>query len=152
MWADYAIDNVLIIKCNKFYFEEDDMITEPIRDKRELTLFLNFYSRQKPNTRNQCLIVFGLNTALRISDILTLKWDRIYDFKNRKFKKRITVKEKKTGKLNTIPINKELLICIRKLFRENKPLKTDYIFSKTTDHTRPLSRTQAYRIVKYAAS
>jgi integrase len=74
------------------------MITEPIRDKRELMLFLNFYSRKKPNTRNHCLIVFGLNTALRISDILTLKWENIYDFNRKKFRKRITVREQKTGK------------------------------------------------------
>ena len=127
------------------------MITEPIRDKRELMLFLNFYSRKKPNTRNHCLIVFGLNTALRISDILTLKWENIYDFNRKKFRKHVTVREQKTGKINAVPVNKELLVCMQKLFIENKPLKTDYIFSKSTNHTKPLSRSQAYRIVKYAA-
>lgn len=62
------------------------MTTEPIRDKKELTLFLNFYVKQKPNTRNLCLIVFGLNTALRISDILNLRWEAIYDFKKKDLK------------------------------------------------------------------
>lgn len=127
------------------------MTTEPIRDKKELTLFLNFYVKQKPNTRNQCLIVFGLNTALRISDILNLRWEAIYDFKKKRFKNRVSVLEKKTGKRNSIPLNKELTICMQKLFCENKPARTDYIFSKTTNHSKPLSRSQAFRIVKSAA-
>ena len=61
------------------------MITEPIKDNKELQAFLNFYADKKPNLRNHCPIVFGLNTALRISDILNIKWNMIYDFENKKF-------------------------------------------------------------------
>lgn len=80
------------------------MITEPIKDNKELQAFLNFYADKKPNLRNHCLIVFGLNTALRISDILNIKWNMIYDFENKKFIKRLTISEHKTGKINIIPI------------------------------------------------
>ena len=128
------------------------MITEPIKDTKELKSLINFYNTKKPNTRNYCLIVLGLNTALRISDILSLKWNMIYDFSKKKFKNRIVINEKKTGKTNIVPINKKLLICLQKLFLKLKPQGCDYLFTKHTDRSRPLNRTQAYRIVKQAAN
>lgn len=124
------------------------MITEPIKDNKELQAFLNFYADKKPNLRNHCLIVFGLNTALRISDILNIKWNMIYDFENKKFIKRLTISEHKTGKINIIPINDNLSIALQKFFSKQNPQYNDYIFTKSTDHTRPLSHTQAYRIIK----
>ena len=128
------------------------MITEPIKDTKELKSLINFYNTKKPNTRNYCLIVLGLNTALRISDILSLKWNMIYDFSKKKFTNRIVINEKKTGKTNIVPINKKLLICLQKLFLKLKPQGCDYLFTKHTDRSRPLNRTQAYRIVKQAAN
>lgn len=128
------------------------MITEPIKDKKELKALINFYNTKKPNLRNHCLIVLGLNTALRISDILTLKWNMLYDFGRKKFKNRITINEKKTGKTNIIPINKNLLICLQKLFCKIKPQANDYLFTKRTNRSQPINRTQAYRIVKKAAN
>ena len=128
------------------------MITEPIKDTKELKSLINFYNTKKPNTRNYCLIVLGLNTALRISDILSLKSNMIYDFSKKKFKNRIVINEKKTGKTNIVPINKKLLICLQKLFLKLKPQGCDYLFTKHTDRSRPLNRTQAYRIVKQAAN
>ena len=47
--------------------------TQPIRNKDELTAFRMYYKDIRPNSRNYCLIVMGLNTALRISDLLRLK-------------------------------------------------------------------------------
>lgn len=128
------------------------MITEPIKNKKELKALINFYNTKKPNLRNHCLIVLGLNTALRISDILTLKWNMLYDFGRKKFKNRITINEKKTGKTNIIPINKNLLICLQKLFCKIKPQANDYLFTKRTNRSQPINRTQAYRIVKKAAN
>ena len=128
------------------------MITEPIKDTKELKSLINFYNTKKPNLRNHCLIVLGLNTALRISDILTLKWNMLYDFGRKKFKNRITINEKKTGKTNIIPINKNLLICLQKLFCKIKPQANDYLFTKRTNRSQPINRTQAYRIVKKAAN
>lgn len=40
--------------------------TQPIRNKDELTAFRMYYKDIRPNSRNYCLIVMGLNTALRI--------------------------------------------------------------------------------------
>ena len=125
---------------------------QPIRNDEELEAFRNYYLEQKTNYRNYALICLGVNSALRISDILSLKWNMIYDFSKKKFKNRIVINEKKTGKTNIVPINKKLLICLQKLFLKLKPQGCDYLFTKHTDRSRPLNRTQAYRIVKQAAN
>lgn len=52
--------------------------TEPIRDIQKLLDFKNYYLNVKPNLRNYTIIILGLNTALRISDILNLTCDDIY--------------------------------------------------------------------------
>ena len=65
--------------------------TQPIRDKESLQKFKNFYKTQKPNPRNYAIIVLGLNTALRISDILSLTSEMVYD--HNKVREHIVVKD-----------------------------------------------------------
>ena len=125
--------------------------SQPIRSTDELEAFRRFYLDEEPNLRNYAMICMGVNTALRISDILNIKWNMIYDFENKKFIKRLTISEHKTGKINIIPINDNLSIALQKFFSKQNPQYNDYIFTKSTDHTRPLSRTQAYRIIKTSA-
>ena len=69
--------------------------TEPIRDIQKLLDFKNYYLNDKPNLRNYTIITIGLNTALRISDILNLTYDDVYQ--DKKVRKHITVREQKTG-------------------------------------------------------
>ena len=63
--------------------------TQPIRDSRQLSQFINYYATTQPNQRNYTLIVIGLHTALRISDILTLQWKNVFDCQNDKMPVRI---------------------------------------------------------------
>ena len=87
--------------------------TEPIRNKWKLEKFRNYYRNVVPNKRNYLLIVTGLNTALRISDILSLKWGDIYDCRSNTVKSRIKVKEMKTGKTANVAINRSLREAIK---------------------------------------
>ena len=48
--------------------------TQPIRSKHLLHDFKDYYLIKQPNFRNYTLILIGLNTALRINDILHLTW------------------------------------------------------------------------------
>ena len=43
--------------------------TQPIRDKDELKNFIAYYEVAHPNIRNYTMIILGLYTALRISDV-----------------------------------------------------------------------------------
>ncbi|MDE5698465.1 MAG: tyrosine-type recombinase/integrase [Lachnospiraceae bacterium] len=128
--------------------------TEPIRDQQKLQLFKNYYQNEKPNIRNYTMIVIGLNTALRISDILNLTYDEIYQ--NNKVQEHITIKERKTGKENRILLNYEVRIALTKYRQEL--VKTEmyqkgnpYLFPSPKKSDSPLSRSQAYRMITAAA-
>lgn len=82
--------------------------TEPIRNTIELSRFMDYYKTECANHRNYAMIVLGLYSALRISDILNLKWSDIYDFKGRKIKSAVTLKEQKTGKINNFALNNHI--------------------------------------------
>ncbi|EOS26418.1 hypothetical protein C806_01154 [Lachnospiraceae bacterium 3-1] len=125
--------------------------TQPIREKDDLKKFLDYYHNYHPNARNYALITFGLHTALRIGDILNLKWEEVYDFDLKCFRQHLFIREKKTGKQNIVAMNCHLVETLNLYKKTRKPNPTDYIFTKTTDYTRPLSRSQAFRIMKKAA-
>ncbi len=114
-------------------------LVEPIREKQKLEEVKAVL--EKSGKRNLLLFVFGINIGLRISDILPLK---IKDVKN---KTHIEIFEKKTGKRKKFPLNKKLKSMI-KSFISGKSGE-DYLFEGRLG--RPLSRFQAYNIIKNAA-
>lgn len=126
--------------------------TQPIRDKQELNAFMEYYHTSQPSARNYALIVFGLHTALRISDILNLKWENVYDFDMNCFLEHLFLTEKKTGKKNVVALNAHVKEALIVYMKERNPVPSDYIFTKNTDYTVPLCRSQAFRIVKKAAN
>ena len=128
--------------------------TQPIRDKEALRKFKNFYKTQKPNPRNYAIIVLGLNTALRISDILNLTSEMVYD--HNKVREHIVVKEQKTGKINRILLNREVrkaLNLYRHFLVKSAAYKAGnpYLFPSPYVSQRPLSRYQVYRMIRNAA-
>jgi integrase len=115
-------------------------VVEPIRDKYMIERMKRVLKQQ--SERNWFLFVMGINTGLRISDLLKL---RVRDVRH---KTHIELKEEKTKKLKRFLINFEL----RKTIEEYTAYMEDgeYLFpSKKTDG--PLKRIQAYKILKNAA-
>lgn len=126
--------------------------SQPIREKDELQKFMEYYEKTRPSKRNYAMIILGLHTALRISDILTLRWKDVYDFNENHYRKHLFIQEKKTGKLNVIALNKHVRIALTKFRTERMDARPDdYIFTKNTNYHSPLSRSQAFRIIKKAA-
>ena len=127
---------------------------QPIRDKEELERFMNYYKMVEVMPRNQLLIVMGANTALRVSDLLSLTWRDVYDQSQEHFREHITLVEAKTGKLSCIFVNGSIQIALReyKKFLEEKKIElTEQMpLFQGRDGT-SLSRVQAYRIIKKAA-
>ena len=72
--------------------------TQPIKSKEELKTFMEYYNSVHPVPRNYALVIFGLHTALRISDILNLQWKDVFDFPLQIFQTHLNILEKKTGK------------------------------------------------------
>lgn len=127
--------------------------TIPIKDKEVLEEFKNYYLRKK-KYRNYALIVIGLNTALRISDILSLKWSDVYNFSTHKFKSHIELREQKTGKHSTIALNSaatNALSCFMEHLPASELYRGKYIFESQKAENNPIGRIQAYRIIKRAA-
>lgn len=117
--------------------------TEPIRDIRKLLDFKNYYLNKKVNLRNYTIIIIGLNTALRISDILNLTYDDVYQ--DNKVRKHITVREQKTGKENRILLNHEAgtaLANYRKQLVQTEMHKegNSYLFPSPKKAYAPISR------------
>ena len=61
--------------------------TQPIRNLENLERLKNYFLTECPNLRNYLLVHLSVNTALRISDILSLTWE---DFNRKKDQKKKT--------------------------------------------------------------
>lgn len=126
--------------------------TQPIRNMEQLKQFKDYYRYEKPNPRNYMLIIVGLNSALRISDILHLTYGDIYDFQKKEWKTHITIREQKTGKVNRIYINREIRNTLKCCSNYSHHQKDNWLFESRIQNTMPLSRFQAYRLIKEAAA
>ena len=126
--------------------------TEPIRDTLELSNFIDYYRTTELNHRNYAMIVLGLYSALRIGDILNLKWIDIYDFNSGRLKTAITVTEQKTGKINHIALNSHIEQAFSLYLNEKSIAADEYIFCRRLHPDSPICRSQAYRIIRKAAN
>lgn len=125
--------------------------SQPIRDTHDLTALREFYLKDEPNMRNYVLICLGVNSALRISDLLELKWKDVYNFKDENSKKHLITYEKKTGKETWIAINENARNVLQEYMKFLKKISgEDYIF-KGKNNGGHLSCSQAFRIIKHAA-
>ena len=128
-------------------------IAQPIRDLEELRRFKHYYTDIEPNMRNHVLLTLGLNTALRISDLLTLRWEDVYDFAGNGIKNHIILVEQKTKKNTNIYVNdnirQELMAYQRYCGGCQNIDPKQYLFPGREDM--PVSRSQAWRIIRKAA-
>lgn len=125
--------------------------TQPIKDKGQLARFRNYYRDVAYKPRNYALIVLGLNSALRIGDLLMLRWKDVYKEETEAYREHITITERKTGKENTLAINascKEALEFYRATLQAFD--EEGFIFRSQKAPHGPLSRSQAFRIIKQA--
>lgn len=120
--------------------------TEPIRDKNQLRA-LGEYFLKRGQLRNYTLIVMGAHTALRISDLLRLRWADVYDAERGEFRAHVTITEQKTGKTKTIALNKHVLNALRLLFPHRR---SELIFVSNRKSGKAISRVQAWRIIHAA--
>lgn len=113
-------------------------MVEPIRDSKTVRRILDYL--KETNKRNHVMFAIGVYTGLRISDILELK---VRDVKN---KRTIKLRVTKTGKTKTIAIHKELEFILNQYVKDKK--QGEYLIKSRKGINKPISRTQAYRIVK----
>ena len=113
---------------------------EPIRDKAIIEQFKQ--ELLKSSYRNYMLFVIGINTGLRISDILKLNVSDVQGT-------HIRIKEQKTGKDKRFKINDYLRDEVVR-YVDSTGI-TNYLFpSRKGD--KPITRVQAYRILNDVAT
>lgn len=112
-------------------------VVQPIRSKELINVIKNELIKGK--SRNYLLFIMGINTGLRISDLLNL---RIRDVKGKDY---IQIVEQKTNKIKRFPLSQELKLYIKK-FIYNQDCRTYLFVNKST--RKPISRIQAYRIIR----
>ena len=125
--------------------------TQPIRRNEEIE-DLKKYFLNKGEVRNYVLITMGINTALRISDLLELRWKDVWNYGRRCFKKHLAVEEKKTKKQQIIYLN---MACISALQLLRKQAGDDvdaewYLFQSRVGNNQHIGRNRAYSLIKHA--
>ena len=120
--------------------------TEPIRNPHDVAKLLNYF---KNHPRNYVLATIGVYTALRISDILNLSCNDVYDFNKGTVRNKITLVEQKSKKSKIIHLNKTVVSALKAYFPQVTPGAPLICNFKTG---KAISRIQAYRIIREAAS
>lgn len=120
---------------------------EPIRDRKKISQIKN-QLRGRGDYRNLLLFVVGINTALRISDLLRLRVRDFYD-ENGQIRKRFTIKELKRGKRQEIIINNSIQDALIE-YKEHYPnivlgLENPVFFNPKTKQS--IKRGQAWKFI-----
>lgn len=114
---------------------------DPIRDIEKVKKMKSILKRQ--NFRDYLLFYLGINSGLRISDLLKLQVKDVKD------KTSIRLVEQKTGKNKKIKLNHQLKKAIDDYITGLDD--EEYLFQSRKGNNKPISRVQAYRVLRKAA-
>ena len=125
--------------------------TDPIRNKHHIREMAEYYLK-RGKLRNYLLIVIGVHTGLRISDLLRIRQNDVYDFEHGLFRSHISIIEKKTGKYKQIAINAKVLHALALFLGAQPANPDDFLFKSQKRLDCAIGRIQAWRIIKEAAN
>lgn len=115
-------------------------LVQPIRDKAKLEQVKAWFAKRP--ARDNLMFLVGINTGLRISDILQLQ---VRDVDGQ----HLVLREKKTGKRRFIPISTELAHAFRQFCKGRQ--RGEYLFQSREGINKPLTTSMAYRLMREAA-
>jgi integrase len=93
--------------------------------------------------RNYIMVLIGINTGLRIGDILRIKVSDVRD------REKFNIQEQKTGKARTVYLQPSVQLETQEYIFHAKLKDSDFLLASHPGGG-PLSRTQAWRIIKKA--
>lgn len=118
---------------------------QPIREQSKIEEMKR--ELKKGGTRDYLLFYTGINTGLRISDIIKLKVKDVLN-QDRTMKTHIDIIEEKTNKKKRFKINNGLVEELRQFTKDMD--FDEYIFKSRKGENMPITRIQAYRILNNA--
>jgi len=125
------------------------MSVEPIRSIKKIRKMIS-HMESKYSKRDALLFRMGINTILRVGDILSLRYCDVFD-ENGDFRRYLILNEQKTKKEKKVSLNTKIRREINSYCRHFELGSDDYIFFSYRTPESPLDRIQAWRILKKAA-
>lgn len=119
---------------------------EPIRDIKKIQTMKTIL---RGNPRNELLFVLGINSALRVSDLLGLKVTDVLD-ESHNLKNAVILKERKTGKTKRFPLNESVRNALKRYFKTRPLRETDAPLFPSRSGGGALTRKQAWAILQQA--
>lgn len=117
-------------------------IVQPIRSLEKLEEIKE--ELKKKGTRDYMMFLTGINSGMRVSDIIKLNVDDVRN-SNGTMKEHITIIEKKTKKVKKFPLCNNLLVEMEKYTRNMA--QGEFLFCSRKGINVPITTTQAYRII-----
>lgn len=115
-------------------------MTTPIKNENDLKQLLDVYEEY---SKNKLLLIYCLNTGLRISDVLSQQVKH-------NTSQYIEMNEKKTGKSKTISLSNQLKRYIDTYVEVHDLSSDDYLFFNSRDKSKNISRQMAHKIISNA--
>ncbi|WP_078382195.1 tyrosine-type recombinase/integrase [Sutcliffiella halmapala] len=119
---------------------------DPIREIEKINAIK--VKLKKQSLRDLLLFVFGINTGIRISDLLNLKVEDVRDgFGLKEF---LCLHDSKSEDAKSFYLNNKVKIVLQEYLISHEFNNCDYLF-KSKKNNLPITRQQAYRIINTAA-
>ena len=112
---------------------------EPIRDPRKVAAIKKML-RGQDNPRDFLLFVFGINTALRISDLLALTVGDVLD-KTSDIAQFVELREKKTNRATRVHLNESVREALKVYFEKSPTTDPQMPLFRSTRSPQPIDRT-----------
>ena len=123
-------------------------LVEPIRDTKKIEKMKKCLKDH--SVRDYCLFTLGINSGLRISDLLNLQVKDV-TYSTGKLKERISVTEQKTGKAKDFPISDTSGKAIKEQLSAMKEVTPDSYLFPSRKGSKAITRVQAWKILNEAA-
>lgn len=119
---------------------------DPIREIEKINAMRQLLKNS--SQRDLLLFVIGINTGIKISDLLFLKVNDVWDGK--RVKEYLSIKEDPNHEYKTFYLNNRVKEVLKNYLASSQLNLGDYLFKSKRDE-KPISRQQAYRIINQAA-
>lgn len=124
------------------------MKSHPVKSKAKITEIIEWMTEHK-SARDTLLFRFGINVGLRVSDILPIRYNDIYNTDG-EFREYLVVKEKKTKKEVKRILHNKLCLHIDKYVMDRPALRQEngYIFYSARHPDKPIHKSWVWKVFK----
>jgi integrase len=115
---------------------------EPVKNAKEIDKIKKLLAKK----RDILLFTMGINSSLRISDLLSLKITDVWE--DGKAKDSITIKEAKTSKTKNFPLNDSIKKALKDYLSERKDVQPEEVLFLSRKKKESIKRCQAWKIIR----